>query len=406
MTLFPYTTLFRSDGFPGEFYKQFAMLLIPDLHMVFTGLMETAGEMHPLNVSYIVLIPKKEMAKKPGEYRPISLLHGVQKLFSKVLANRLQQYMHQIILDVQTGFQRGRQMTESYVYAQQVLHLSKKEKIPLALLKLDIKKTFDTISWEFTLRVMQQLGFPTKWRSWIENAVLKGTSQVLINGQLGRRLILKRGVRQGDPLSPQLFIIAIDFLARYLQKLKDTGAIRLPHNDLRPCLLYADDALLFLKPDPNQARAVKLALSVFQHISGLAINLEKSELLLTNVHQEQIGQLEHILGCQSKAFPFNYLGIPLSDKQLPRTAYIQLIEKLNKRLAAWAAKFLSIAGRLVLLNSVLSSIPVHYMSVLRLPQWVLNKIDKIRRRFLWKGASEHGTGYHLANWQKIGRAHV
>lgn len=144
-----------------------------------------------------------------------------------------------------------------------------------------------------------------------------------------------------------------------------------------------------------------MALSVFQHISGLAINLEKSELILTNVDGQLEADLETILGCLLKQFPFTYLGIPLLDRPLPRTAYISLIEKLNKKLASWATKFLSIAGRLVLLNSILSALPVHYMTVLALPEWVLAKIDKIRKRFLWKGASEEGKGYHLVNWQTV-----
>ena len=112
-------------------------------------------------------------------------------------------------------------------------------------------------------------------------------------------------------------------------------------------------------------------------------------------------ELEQILGCKLKTFPFTYLGIPLSDKKLPRSAYLPLIEKMNAKLAGWAARFLSIAGRLVLLNSILSSMPMHYMSVIRLPDWVINEIDKIRRRFLWKGASEQGKGYHLVDWQKV-----
>lgn len=111
-----------------------------------------------------------------------------------------------------------------------------------------------------------------------------------------------------------------------------------------------------------------MALSVFQHISGLAITLEKSELILTNVDGQLEADLETILGCLLKQFPFTYLGIPLLDRPLPRTAYISLIEKLNKKLASWATKFLSIAGRLVLLNSILSALPVHYMTVLALPE--------------------------------------
>ena len=146
------------------------------------------------------------------------------------------------------------------------------------MLKLDIKKAFDTVSWEFIEQVLIHIGFPVPWITWIGNSVLQGSSQVLLNDLLGKQIKLKRGVRQGDPISPSLFIIAIDFLARYLQKLTDSGAIRLPYTAMRPCMLYADDALMFFKPDTNQAKAIKIALLVFQEVSGLEINLQKSEI--------------------------------------------------------------------------------------------------------------------------------
>lgn len=164
--------------------------------------------------------------------------------------------MSQIIMDVQTGFQKGRQIAESYVYAQHLLHTTRKQKLPFAMLKLNIKKAFDTINWDFILQVMENLGFCENWIKWIRNAILQGSSQVLINRLRGKKIHLRHGVRQGDPLSPSLFIMTMDFFARYLHKLTEIGAIRLPYAGMRPCLLYADDALLFLKPDPHQAQAV------------------------------------------------------------------------------------------------------------------------------------------------------
>ena len=140
---------------------------------------------------------------------------------------------------------------------------------------------------------------------------------------------------------------------------------------------------------------------MFQQVSGLAINLQKSEVLTTNVYRNQAEQIALTIGCKLAEFPFMYLGIPLSDRHLPKTAYLDLLTKLNKRLAGWEARFLSIAGRLVLLNSILSSLPIYYMSVLKLPQWVLSEIDKIRRRFLWHGAADQVNGYSLANWDMV-----
>ncbi|XP_078150757.1 uncharacterized protein LOC144546100 [Carex rostrata] len=309
--------------------------------------------------------------------------------------------MNELIMDVQTGFQKGRQMSESYIYAQHLITVARKNKMPFAMLKLDIKKAFDTISWDFVLQVMKNLGFQDNWITWVKNAVLQGSSQVLINGLLGKRINLKRGVRQGDSLSPSLFIMAMDFFARYLQKLTQLGAIRLPFPDMRPCLLYADDALLFLKPDPNQAQAIKLALLVFQQVSGLAINLEKTELLALNTLQENKIEIAAMLNCRLAELPMTYLGIPLSDKRLPKSAYLDLLHKFSKRLGGWASRFLSIAGRLTLLNSILSSLPVHFMSVLKLPEWVILKIDKIRRNFLWHGVTDQKKGFNLVDWEVV-----
>lgn len=200
---------------------------------------------------------------------------------------------------------------------------------------------------------------------------------------------------------PALFIIAMDFLARYLQKLHQSGAIRLPVPAMRPCLLYADDALLFYKPDANQAQEIKIALTVFQQVSGLQINLNKSEALFSGVNQDSAAQISAILGCQQKNFPFVYLGIPLSDKRLLRSAYLPLLHRISKRLEGWAAKFLSMAGRLILINSTLSSLPIYFMTVLKLPQWVIQEIDKTRRKFLWHGAQEQQKGYNLVNWESV-----
>lgn len=134
-----------------------------------------------------------------------------------------------------------------------------------------------------------------------------------------------------------------------------------------------------MKPDINQVQAIKITLLVFEQVSGLAINLQKSELLVTNMQDQEATQLASSLSCRLVDFPFIYLGLPLSDRRLPRTAYLNLLTKLSKRLAGWAARFLSIAGRLVLLNSIMSLLPIYYMSVLKLPQWVLDEIDKTRR---------------------------
>ncbi|XP_078173371.1 uncharacterized protein LOC144567180 [Carex rostrata] len=300
----------------------------------------------------------------------------------------------------QTGFVRGRQITEGFLYAQQTLHQAEQQDTPIGIFKADIHKAFDTVSWEFLIAILHNLGFPTNWLAWIQNAVLKGSSQVIINGLLGKRIELKRGVRQGDPLSPFLFIMAMDFLTRWLSKLVLSGAWILPYANMKPCLLYADDAMIFFKPETRSIQMIKIVFTIFKQISGLAISFQKSEIAMVRIQQEQATQLASQMGCQLAKFPITYLGLPLSSKRLTRTAYHPLIQRFYKRLEGWAAKLLSIAGRLVLINGVLSALPVYYMSCFKIPIWVIQEIDKIRRNFLWHGVSSQRK-MHLVNWELV-----
>lgn len=156
---------------------------------------------------------------------------------------------------------------------------------------------------------------------------------------------------------------------------------------MTPCLLYADDAMFFVKPEIQQLQVLQIILMVFKQVSGLSVNLTKSELLVTMGTQASHQQLARVLECKLATLPFIYLGLPLSNKKLSKCAYLPLIQRMNKRLSGWEAKHLSIASRIVLINSMLSSLPTYFMSCLKLPEWVIKDIDKIRRSFLWHGAA-------------------
>lgn len=108
-----------------------------------------------------------------------------------------------------------------------------------------------------------------------------------------------------------------------------------------------------------------------------------------------------MLGCKHSSFPFKYLGLPLSDSRLCKQDYIPLVQKVSARLTGWGSKLLNIARKLVLVNSVLSSIPIYYMSVFSLPQWALDDLERTRRTFLWQGADPNEGKIHLANWTMI-----
>jgi hypothetical protein len=199
-----------------------------------------------------------------------------------------------------------------------------------------------------------------------------------------------------------MLILAMDFLPRWMN-VKRLGGYTLPVRDAKPCLLYADDSLFFVKPSTNQLQVLKLVLQVFDRVSGLHVNMEKLELLLTCSSQEDVVQCASFLECKVRKFAFTYLGIPLSEKKLPKDAYMFLIQKHNKRLSGCSAEQLSMTERLVLMKSVMSSISIYFMSVLHLSNWIIEEIDKIRRDFLWHDIDHSNKKMHLANWKLVCR---
>lgn len=164
------------------------------------------------------------------------------------------------------------------------LHLCHRSKKEFVILKLDFEKAFDKIEHEFMLQIMKHKGFGDKWLHWMKMIFTSGTSAILLNGVLGKVFHCRRGVRQGDPLSPLLFVLAADFLQTLLNKAIVDGQLDLPmpRNMLQsfPIMQYADGTLLFLKSCPDQLNSLKDLLNTFAHDSGLRVNFNKSVLVV------------------------------------------------------------------------------------------------------------------------------
>ena len=181
-----------------------------------------------INWSYITLIPKCDGATKISEFRPISLLNTSMKTIIKLLANRLQSVIQKLIHKNQYSFIQSRTIQDCFAWALEYLHLCRKSNKHLLILKLDFEKTFDKVEHSAMLNIMQHKGFGPKWLQWMSMIFSSSTSSVLLNGVPGKVLHCRRGVRQGDPLSPLLFVLTADVLQSLLNQAKIDGLLQLP----------------------------------------------------------------------------------------------------------------------------------------------------------------------------------
>jgi retron-type reverse transcriptase len=260
-----------------------------------------------VNRSFITLVPKKDSPETVNDFRPISLLNSAPKLVSKLLANRLQSVALQVIHENQYGFIKGRTIQDCLVWAFEYLHQCHHSKREIVILKLDFEKAFDLIEHGIVFEMLKGKGFPTRWISWVEDLLSSATSAVLLNGTAGKEFKCKRGVRQGDPLSPLLFAIAADLLQSVINHEYELGRLLPPfpqNPDMPfPIVQYADDTILILHASESQLGVLKDVLRKIELSSGLIVNYHKSCLLPINIDNDKAGELANIFGCSVGVFP-------------------------------------------------------------------------------------------------------
>lgn len=325
------------------------------------------------------------------------------KLLTKMLAERLQRVILNLVHQNQYGFIRTRTIQDCLAWSYEFVHQCHQSKRQIIILKLDFEKAFDTAEHSAIIQMMTHLGMPDTWIMWVQQLLSSASSAVLLNGTPGKFFRCKRGVRQGDPLSPLLFVLAAELLQIVVNRAASLNHLKKPlpleHEDF-PIVQYADDTLLLLQADTTQLAYLKDMLQNFATSTGLHVNYRKSQMYPINVTSERMTELAAAFGCEVGSMPFTYLGLPMGTTKPRIEDLTPMMDRVERRLSA-CSTWLSYSGRLEMINSTITPITTYTMCTVKLPKGVIENIDRIRKQCLWRGNTEKKKGGNLVAWPTV-----
>lgn len=359
------------DGFNFRFIKRYWDILKGDIMRAIEGFWVSESISSGCNASFVSLIPKVSNPVSLNEFRPISLIGCFYKIVAKVLAERVKRVIDSVIGEEQSAFIQGRSILDGVLVANELIDFVKGRKKKSLIFKVDFEKAYDCINWNFLYSVMEQMGFGNKWIGWIRACLSSATTSVLVNGSPTKEICLSRGIRQGDPLSPFLFLIVAEGLNVVMKEVRESGSfkgVKLGDgSEMVSHLQFADDTIFFGEWSENNVVNLISLLKCFQLASGLKVNMRKSKLLGIGVDEEEVKLWADVIGCGVESVPFKYLGLSVGCSMKRSVAWNSVLDKFQRRLSDWKARMISQGGRLTLVKSVLGSLPLYFLSLYRAP---------------------------------------
>lgn len=270
------------DGFNAGFFQRHWKTLKENVIAALLGFLNGGDMPEEINRTLLVLIPKVANPQELSQYRSISLCNVLYKICSKVMANKLRQILDEIISEEQSAFVPRRLITDNVLIAYECIHYlrNKKGKFGVCAIKLDRAKAYDRVEWWYLDVVMEALGFCTRWRDLVMKCVSSVSFSVRVNGQFSPIFKPPRGIRQGDPISPYLFLLCAEGLTCMLKGIGPqhiSRGVRVSiHAPWISHLLFADDCLIFAPASKTSADRVASILSDYYRGSGQLVNKQKS----------------------------------------------------------------------------------------------------------------------------------
>jgi ribonuclease HI len=396
------------DGMPPIFYQSYWHVVGKDITAAVLYCLQSGTLLPALNHTFVTLIPKTKSPETVTEYRPISLCNVLYKLISKVLANRLKKILPHIISETQSAFVPGRLITDNILIAFETLHHMHNKrtgKVGSMALKLDMSKAYDRVEWGFVKQVMVRMGFHEKWISLILECISSVSYSLLINGTPTGHIIPTRGLRQGDPISPYLFLLCAEGLNGLIKKASTQGEIHgvslCPRGPQITNLFFADDSLLFCRASLRECHKIQEILAIYEKASGQQLNRAKTNLFFSrNTTQATQEDIKEILGVPSIQQYEKYLGLPSLVGKEKITCFSQIKERVWSKVKGWKEKLLSQAGQEILIKAVVQAIPTYTMNCFKLPVTLCKEIEGIIRRFWW-GQTSDRRKIHWIRWEKL-----
>lgn len=379
-----------SDGFGAEFFKFFWRNLG---HFIVRSL-NYGYQIGELSVTQkegiITCIPKDNKPRQfLKNYRPISLLSCVYKIASGVLAMRLKTTLAKLINKDQTGFIAGRYLGENTRIIYDIMHYTEQNDMPGLLLLVDFEKAFDSISWSFLYKVLEFFGFGNSIISWIKTLYKNAKLKVNQGGNLSSSFTIKRGCRQGDPLSPFIFVLCVEVLACMIRSNKNIKGITVNGTEYR-ISQYADDTSLLLDGSSSSLNETLKVLTQFSEFSGLKVNFDKTQVIWIGKKKFSTETIKTRWKLSWGKINFKLLGIifHINIEEMIKINYEEKLNKIKSLIRTWKRRYLTPLGKITVIKSLLLPILNHLFISLPNPKDNLIKdISDLFFDFLWGGGA-------------------
>ena len=336
------------DGMTSLFYHRFWEVTAKEIIVMVRNFFDSSAFDPRLNQTNICLIPKTERPSDMAEFRPISLCNVSYKIIPKILCSRLKKLLPKLISETQSTFVAKRLITDNILLAQEAFHALRTNpmcKAKFVAIKTDMSKAYDRVEWNFLEALLLKMGFAETCVSWIRWCVSSVSYQILLNGEPKGNIQPSRGLRQGDPLSPFLFILLTEVLISQLKGAEEEGRITsLKIARASPAvshLLSQMTVFFFYKADVQKCAELMRIITVYGRASGKQLNPGKSSILCgSKVGQDIKRAIKQTLGIQKEGGMRMYLGLPEKICGSKRQVFAFIRDRINARINSWSPRLL------------------------------------------------------------------